>query len=108
MKKLISKALTLAMVLSSLAIPAKAKANSGTVLFNSNLDSADMISISGAAEANKVFQLYGNGASLLDSNKGLSTAGNNYTAAWEVPEGFDPTQDWTLECTWSKKAAVNL
>ena len=83
MKKLISKALMLAMVLSSLAIPSIAEANSGTVLFNSNLDSADMISISGAAEANKVFQLYGNGASLVDSNKGLSTAGNNYTAAWK-------------------------
>ena len=108
MKKLISKALTLAMVLSSLAIPAKAEANSGTVLFNSNLDSADMISISGDAEANKVFQLYGNGASLLDSNKGLSTAGNNYTAAWEVPEGFDLTQDWTLECTWGKKGGCEF
>ena len=97
------------MVLSSLIVPAKAETTNGTVLYENNLDSAELISISSPADANRVFQWYGkDGAKILDSNKGLSSWGSNYTAAWEVPQDFDPEQDWTLECTWVKKGGCEF
>jgi len=104
MKKLISKVLILAMFISTLTVPVKADANSGTVLFEDDLNSASLISSVDAVEANVPFQWYGkDGAAIIDSNKALSTRGNNYTAAWEVPADLDVTQAYTLELTWAKK-----
>lgn len=108
MKKIISSALTIAMLVSTFAFPAKADTNS-TVLYEDNLDNASLISASSAANANLPFQWYQkDGAKLLDSNKGLSTAGKNYTAAWEVPEDLDVTQPYTLELTWAKKGGCEF
>jgi len=109
MKKLISKALTLAMVVSTLAAPAKADTNSGTVLFEDDLNSASLISLSSGADANVPFQWYGkDGATIIDSNKALTSVGSNYTAAWEVPADLDVTQPYTLELTWAKKGGCEF
>ena len=101
MKKLISKVLTLAMVISSFTVPVKADTNSTAVLLDDDFSSSELISITSGEEANKVLSWYGNGnTSILESNLGLTTASNGKVGTWKIPEGFDVNKDFNLELSW--------
>ena len=101
-KKLLSIFVSLSAVCSILTVPAKAGTN---VLYESdlnNVEATNVTEINPTTTGNDYSWYTYGGADLVATNKALSPMGVNNTAIWEVPADFDPSKDWTLDCTWGK------